>query len=145
MYINRNFHVTPRSIGGFIEDVFQNGKVLTDELWNENKMHVPVNIQENDKAYELKVVAPGIAKEDFKLSVDKNVLTISYEHKEEAKEETNKSLRSEYKVKSFKRSFTLNDKINTAAISAKYNDGILNVTLTKKEVTENPAQEISVG
>ena len=77
MYQTRNFnHRVPRSLGGFIEDLFQNGKVFTDDLWNENKMHVPVNIYETDNAYLVDVVAPGLKKEDIKLNLEKNNLTI---------------------------------------------------------------------
>lgn len=147
MYQTRNFnHRVPRSLGGFIEDLFQNGKVFTDDLWNEDRMHVPVNIKEIDNGYQLSVVAPGLKKEDIKLNLDKNILTISFEpKKEESTESNNKMLRHEYKFKSFKRSFTLNDKINTGNIEAKYADGILDVTLHKKEVAEPESQTITIA
>ena len=135
--------MTPRTIGGFIEDMFQNGWSRFNE--EVSAFVVPVNIQETDKAYELQVVAPGLKKEDIKVNLDRNVLTISYEHKEETKEENAKWLRSEHRMRSFKRSFTLNDKVDAGNIAAKYNDGILYVTLPKKEVNEPGAQEITVG
>ena len=145
MYNRRSFAVTPRTLGGFFEDVLQNG-------WNHSNeevtsFHVPVNIQETDKSYELHVVAPGLKKEDFKLNIDKNILNITFEQKEETKEqpETAKWLRSEYRMKSFKRSFTLNDKVDAASIAAKYADGILNISLPKKEVSEPTTHEISVN
>jgi len=103
-----------------------------------------VNIHETENAYEMHLMAPGLKKEDFKLHVDRNVLHISYEHKEE-KETTGKWIRKEYKMQTFRRSFTLNDKISVSGISAKYNDGVLVVTLPKKEVAEPASQEISVG
>jgi len=137
----------PQTFGNFIEDVFQNGI----KTWNNDMRHdekngrVPVNIQETDKNFELSVVAPGVKKEDIKINVEKNVLTISYEHKEEMKEQTSKSLRTEFRQRSFKRSFTLNEKIDTTGINARYNDGILHVSLPKKETTEQPVQQISVA
>lgn len=147
MYQTKNFNGRiPRTLGGFIEDVFQNGKVFTDDLWTEDRMHVPVNIRENENNYELMVVAPGLNKEDIKINLEKNILTISFEQKkEEVIEEKGKMLRSEYKFKSFKRSFSLNDKINTSAIEAKYNDGILNVVLPKKENVEPENQIINIA
>ncbi len=147
MYQTKNFnHRIPHSLGGFIEDFFQNGKVFTDDLWNEDKMHVPVNIKETDSSYQVSVIAPGLNKEDIHLHLDKNLLTISFESKkEENTEENGKLLRSEYKFRSFKRSFTLNDKINTANIEAKYQDGILNITLPKKELTEPESQTIKIS
>jgi HSP20 family protein len=147
MYTNNKFYSVPNTFGNFIEDVFQNGiKAWNNEPRHEDKNgRVPVNIQETDKSFELNVVAPGVKKEDIKINIDKNVLTISYEHKEEMKEQTSKTLRTEFRQRSFKRSFTLNEKIETTGISARYTDGILYVSLPKKETTEQPVQQISVA
>ncbi len=144
MYQNRNFGVITPAFGGLLENMLHKG-------WNKvqeevNSFSVPVNIHETDKSYDLQLVAPGIKKEDFKISVDKNILTISYEHKEENKEQQDgKLLRSEYKVSSFKRSFTLNEKIDAAQISARYADGLLHISLAKKENAEAPAKEIVIN
>lgn len=144
MYTRRNFTVTPRTIGGFIEDVFQNGiNAVNEEV---SAFMAPVNILEADKYYELHVVAPGMKKEDFRLNMERDVLTISAEQNAENKEpQEGKWIRSEFRKKSFKRTFTLNEKVDTAKISAKYNDGILVITLPKKEPAVNPAQEIPVN
>lgn len=134
----------PRTIGGLFEDIFHNGwtKLMTDETIATS---APVNIKETDKAYEMQLVAPGLKKEDIKLDMDKNVLHISYEHSQEKSEQAEgKTLRSEYRFQSFKRSFTLNDKINATGISAKYADGILNITLPKKEDTVQPTKSINI-
>jgi len=143
MYYKRSFAV-PNVLGGLIENVVNtNWNHLNDEL---KMSSVPVNIFETEKSYELHVVAPGLKKEDFKLAVDKNMLNISYEHKDENKEQQEgKWIRSEFRTKSFKRSFTLNEKIDAAGIAAKYADGVLVVTLAKKEVAEPSAQEIPVN
>jgi len=143
MYYKRNYGVSPRTIGGFIEDMFQNGwNRLSEEV---SSFSAPVNIQENEKGYDLQLVAPGLKKEDFKITTDRNILQISYEHKEENQEQQeNKWLRNEFRNRSFKRSFTLNEKIDASKVNAKYVNGILNVNLPKKEVTEQPAQQINV-
>jgi HSP20 family protein len=145
MYTTRkNFNITPRTIGGLIEDVFQNGVNRYNE--EVSAYLAPVNIHENDKGYDIHLIAPGLKKEDFKLNADNNVLHISYEHKESTTEQgTSKLLRSEYKTRSFKRSFTLNEKIDAANITAKYTDGILVVNLPKKEINEQTAKDIAVG
>jgi HSP20 family protein len=147
MYTNKNFHGA-RNFGGFIDDVLQNGwKALNEELrFDERFGHAPVNIRENDNNYEIHVVAPGLKKEEFKLNIEKGVLTISYEHKEENKEQQEgKWLRTEHRTRSFKRSFTLNDKVDTAKTAAQYNDGILVISLPKKETAEPASQSITVA
>ncbi len=129
-----------------LEDFFANG---INKAFGEEGMagtpNAPVNIQETDKAYELHLVAPGLKKEAFKINVDRNILTISFDHKEAETEQAAKWLRNEYKQKSFKRSFTLNDKVDTSGISARYTDGILNVSIPKKDPQEIATQEISVS
>ncbi|MBS1776545.1 MAG: Hsp20/alpha crystallin family protein [Bacteroidetes bacterium] len=140
-----NYGIMPKTIGGLIEDVFQNGfqNMFSEDAWNETK-YVPANIKETDQAYEMQMIAPGLKKEDIKINVDRNILQISYEHKEE-KESTGKWIRKEYKLQTFRRSFTLNEKIKTTGISAAYNDGILTIVLPKKEVVEPASQQIAVN
>ena len=146
MYSTKNFSRFPQEFGSILEDFFHNGKsIINDELFNENKMHVPVNISEKDNAYHLQVIAPGLQKEDIKLKLEKNVLTISFDKKEATQNEGEKFLRSEYKFKSFKRSFTMSDEVATANIEAKYSDGILYVTLPKKENITAESQEIKIS
>ena len=127
-----------------LEDMFQSGLTRVNE--EVSAFLVPVNIQETEKAYEMQLVAPGIRKEEVRINVDKNILNISYDHKEESEEQKDgKWLRSEYTTRSFKRSFTLNDKVDVANITAKYTDGVLNVTIAKKENAEVPAKEIVIN
>lgn len=144
MYNRRTYGFAPRTIGGFIEDMFQNGwNRFNDEV---SSITAPVNIQETEKGYELQLVAPGLKKEDIKVNVDRNILHIAYEHKDEQKEQQEgKWLRNEHRMRSFKRSFTLNDKIDATHINARYNDGILNISLPKKEQAEQAAQEIAIA
>lgn len=145
MYTKTNYGILPRTVNSLMEDIFFNGMNKTG--CETPSYHVPVNIKETEGSYDLHVVAPGLKKEDFKISIDKNILTISFEQKEENKEAATdgKWLRSEYKMHSFKRNFTLNEKVDTAAISAKYNDGVLLITLPKKEVSAPATHEIAVN
>ncbi len=134
----------PQTVSNLVEDIFFNGLNRTN---GETALfQVPVNIKETEGNYELHVIAPGLKKEDFKIAVDKNLLTISFEQKEENKEEAEgKWLKSEYRMRAFKRNFTMNEKVDTAKITARYNEGVLNVALPKKEPVETTTQEISVN
>lgn len=138
MYQAKSHYSTPQIFGGLLDSLFQG------EFNTEFKTSPAANIFESEKAYEIHLSAPGLNKEDIKVNIDRNILTISYEHKAEEKTQEGKWLRSEFKKASFKRSFTLNDKINTTAINAAYNDGILVLELPKKENAEPTAQQITV-
>ena len=96
------------------------------------------------KQYLLDVVAPGLLKEDFKISLDNNLLTVSFEKKEETVNEGEKQLRTEYKFQSFKRSFTLDEKVNAEGISAQYVNGVLTLNLPKKEDVKPATKQISI-
>lgn len=139
-----------KSFNSLVDDLFSELPVLyrneTDKVF---KGFAPVNIKESDKGYSLEVVAPGFDKSDFKVNVDQDVLTVSAEKKEEVKENaenanTEKYVRREYSFRSFKRSFTLDEKIDAAGIEAKYNNGVLILNLPRKEVVKASAQEINI-
>jgi len=107
-----------------------------------------VNIIETSDDYQLEFNVAGRKKEDFKITVDKNILTVSFEKKEENKEDdkeqNKKFIKKEFAIQSFKRSFTLDEKINSDAIDAKYENGILALSLPKKEEVKILPKEISV-
>ncbi|SOD82036.1 Hsp20/alpha crystallin family protein [Spirosoma fluviale] len=109
----------------------------------------PVNIQETDTEYIISLFAAGLIKENVKLSVKKDVLTISYEGTDawamDEQATTGNYTYQEYGNRSFERSFQLNDKVITENISASYADGILKVVLPKNPATNKPAQTISIG
>jgi len=104
----------------------------------------PVNISETKDAYELELNVPGRNKEDFKITVDKNILTVSFDKKEESKDENKKQIKSEFSLQSFKRSFTLDEKVVSENIAAKYENGLLVLSLPKKEEVKVEAKQISV-
>jgi len=103
------------------------------------------NITENKDYYEVALAVPGMKKDDLKIDVQGNLLTISSE-KEETKEETDKQFtRKEYNYSSFTRSFTLPDEVNQEKIGAKYEDGILKLTLPRREESKKfSAKQITV-
>ncbi|MCA6441275.1 MAG: Hsp20/alpha crystallin family protein [Sediminibacterium sp.] len=103
-----------------------------------------VNIHETEDAYHLELNAPGRKKEDFTIHVDKGLLTIGYEKKEESTEKTYKTIRKEFTYRSFKRSFSVDDKINTENIQARYEDGVLKVLLPKKDEVKVAPKQITI-
>ena len=107
---------------------FDNGGTLP------NRVSIPsANVVESGDAYSLSLAVPGMKKEDFIIDVDGNILTVSSE-KEEKKEETEaKYTRKEYSYASFSRSFTLPDEVEKDKINAHYEDGVLKLSLPKKE------------
>ncbi|UFH52434.1 Hsp20/alpha crystallin family protein [Spirosoma sp. KNUC1025] len=108
---------------------------------------VPVNIEETDSEYVISLYAAALVKENVKLTVKDDVLTVSYQGtdpSDEAQKSGNYTYQ-EYSNRSFERSFQLNNKVLTDSISASYADGILKVTLPKNPETNKPAQTISVA
>lgn len=105
-----------------------------------------VNISEENGYFEVEVAAPGLKKEDFKINLDGNVLTVSAEHKEEKEEKNKKKVtRREFSFTSFQRSFTLPDSVEADKINASYQDGVLLLTLPKKEKTRRRSlRQISI-
>lgn len=104
------------------------------------------NIIENHKDYQIELAAPGLEKNDFKVEIQDDVLSISAEKKEEKKEEDKNFRRREFSYNSFCRSFTLPDNLITEKIDAKYENGVLRLTLPKKEVTiSKPTKQIKVS
>jgi HSP20 family protein len=103
-------------------------------------VNVPaVNITERKDDYLVSLAAPGLKKEDFKIDVEGNLLTISSEKEEENEEKEEKYTRQEYSYSSFERSFTLPNEVDKDKIDAHYQDGVLELVLPKKEEAKKMA------
>lgn len=128
-----------------VEEFF-NGDLFPRFLDAESKQSLPaVNIIESKEDYRIDVAAPGLNKEDFKVNLENNVLTVSSE-KEEKQEEDGKVMRKEFSYYSFSRSFTLPLTVNSEKIRATHKDGILQVIIPKKEeAKEKPSREIKIS
>lgn len=94
-----------------------------------------VNIQENEDGFSVEVAAPGKAKEDFNIELDNEVMTISAQAKKEneTKEENGRYTRREFSYATFKRAFTLPDSVDNSKIAASYENGVLLISIPKKE------------
>ena len=113
---------------------------LFDGGLSSRMINVPaVNISERKDDYLVSLAAPGLKKEDFKIDVEGNLLTISSEKEEEKEEKDEKYTRQEYSYSSFERSFTLPDEVNKDKIDARYQDGVLELVLPKKEEAKKMA------
>lgn len=126
---------------------------LLDELFTENRLDTPnyenfsipaVNIQEKNTNFVVQLAVPGLKKENFNIEVEDDILKISAEvtsnlsEDKEEKEENHtdnetKFTRKEFNYSSFKRSFTLPENVNVEDVNATYNQGVLEITLPKKE------------
>jgi len=106
---------------------------------------VPVNVREADDRYELFVYAPGLNKEDFKISLTDDVLLIGYSENAGNTGSESNWLRQEYRRQAFERRFLLSEKVDSSAISARYADGVLLVSLPKQAGSAGPSQEIPVA
>jgi HSP20 family protein len=121
---------------------------LPDEgdMWG-NVLNVPaVNIKEDEQSFQVNMAAPGMKKEDFQVTLEDNMLTISSEKKEEKEQKEEKFTRKEFNYSSFSRSFTLPQDVQPDKIDARYENGMLQLVIPKKEsVKKAVPKHISVN
>jgi HSP20 family protein len=98
-----------------------------------------VNIKENGNHYTVSLAAPGMKKDDFKIEMDGNMLTISSEKEESTEDKGDRYTRKEYSYSSFSRSFTLPEDVKPEAIDARYENGELKITLPRKDEAKKAA------
>ena len=121
---------------------------LNDDLLQKDffKSVPAVNISERPNDFRIELAVPGIDKNDFKIEVDKGVMSVSAEKKEEKKDETERYTRKEFSYSSFKRSFNLPEHVDLENIAAEYKEGILVLTIPKKEEAKaKPVREIKIS
>jgi len=133
---NRGALVRP----GF-DDIFES--IMNDTFLSDRMVsRVPaVNISETEEHYHIELAAPGLKKEDFKVNLDRDLLTISAEHQTESDKKYNKR---EYSYSSFVRSFTLPDSADDDNIEAEYTDGVLKINVAKKEEARTASRLIKI-
>lgn len=138
------------SLPSLLEDFF-NRDWADSTLANKNfSATLPaVNVRETNENFFIDVAAPGMKRDDFRVELDNNVLTIS-SHREEQQEQQDENrnfTRREFNYQSFQRSFTLpEDKVEREKISARYVDGILQINVPKKEEAKvKPVKQITIG
>lgn len=117
--------------------------------WNMNRALADeglarVNIHETEDGYHVELNVPGRNKEDFNIAVDNGMLSISYEKKEEKESDSYKTIRREFSFGSFKRSFYLDDTIQSDNIQAKYENGVLKLFLPKRIPQKESVKQINI-
>ncbi|HVV53989.1 MAG TPA: Hsp20/alpha crystallin family protein [Mucilaginibacter sp.] len=125
-------------------DVFES--IFNDTFFNDRMVtRVPaVNISETEDNYHIELAAPGLKKEDFKLSMEREILTVSVEQSTDHEDARKNYTKREYSYNSFVRSFTLPDSADDSRIDATYTDGILRIAIAKREEAKSIRRQIAI-
>ena len=148
---NNGTSIPGRSMSSWVDQILQDNltRFFNDDFFTsggKGSFQVPVNFRETDNTYEMELVAPGLKKEGFKINVNGDILTVSYEHsnEQEEKRENEGWMRREYAMQTFSRSFRLDDSVDLNNISASYQNGILMLSLPKQEKAKRITKSIDV-
>jgi HSP20 family protein len=125
-------------------DIFEN--FFNDSMFNDRMVsRVPAaNISESAEEYHIELAAPGLKKDQFKLRVDDQVLSIAVEQQQENPENNRRYNKREFSYSSFVRSFTLPESADDARITAEYSDGVLKIDVPKKEEAKSVSRQIEI-
>ena len=121
--------------------------IFTDSFFSGRDMAlVPaVNISETADNFHIELAAPGLAKEDFKVNLERKMLTISVQKEQSSEEQGKNFSRKEFSYSSFIRSFTLPESADDSNIQAKYADGVLRLDIPKREEAKMASRQISIS
>jgi HSP20 family protein len=119
-------------VGRFFDDFFTRELNQKNQGFNYSTLPA-VNIKEDENGFIVEMAAPGMKKDDFKIELNQNILSISSELESENKEENERYTRREFSYRSFSRSFNLPDTVDSEKIEAKYKEGVLMLNIPKKE------------
>jgi HSP20 family protein len=135
-----------RNLPGIFDEFFS-GNLLPNFVEEGAWKSTPaVNIYENNEKFEIEIAAPGLEKEDFKIDLKDEYLTV-YSEKKDKKEEKEKGkvVRSEFRYSSFQRSFSLPHEVDVTAINATHKNGVLTIELPKRvEYKNNLSRQIEI-
>jgi HSP20 family protein len=124
-----------------IFETFFNDSFLSDRMVT----RVPAaNISETPEQFYIELAAPGLKKDDFKLQLDRNVLSISVEQQSENTDNQKNYNKREYSYNSFVRSFTLPESADDNSVEAEYTDGVLKINIAKKEEAKSVRRQIEI-
>lgn len=138
-HMNRNHGY--KTFSDLMNEMFTEERVCTNQFI----AIPPANIIESKFDYRIEIAAPGFEKSDFKIDLDKKLLKVSLEKNIEENSEEKYNVK-EFNFNNFNRTFRLSDKIDSEKINAIYKNGLLQITLPKKEeAIEKPAREIKIS
>ncbi len=141
-----NLKPLEETLGNFMDGVFSGlpSFFRNDFNFSEGKGFAPANVKETEKAFVIELAVPGFEKGDFTIRLDQNLLVIEAERKNETKDDNEKQVRREFRFRSFKRTFTIDEKIDTTGIDARYINGVLTLNLPKQETVKPASQVIDI-
>lgn len=139
------FPAIPSLLNNFIQDDWLDSTL--SKLRTGSATLPAANIRETNEDYRIELAAPGMRKDDFKIELNRDVLTIAAELETKNESELDEYTRREFSYEAFQRSFTLpENRINGERITARYEDGILEIVVPKRdEVKAKPARQISIS
>lgn len=136
--------IITRTLSPFISSSFFDDDFFTVS-GNGNKRLPAVNVKETDKSYILDLAIPGIDKNNLKIDMNEDILTISSESKNENEQENDGYMRKEFSFESFARGFYIPENVNKEKIAASYKDGILTVEMPKAEEKGKISKQIMIS
>lgn len=148
--MKRNGDLLPSLADDLFEGTFLTPRLfdLGNKLWGSGMTTPRANVMETNNEFKIELSAPGLKKGDFKIEVENGALTISCEKEEETKDKDKdkKYTVREYSYSSFSRTFQLPENVKDEQIDAKYEDGVLRLTIPKKETSINkPKKQIKIA
>ena len=133
----------------YVPSVFDHffGRDLLSPFFNDGADYsVPaVNIRESETSYEIELAVPGMNRDDLKINLENDILTISSENKSDKEEKTEDYMRREFSYKSFSRSFSLPDTVDSEKIKATHSNGILKLELPKMKEEVKKSKTIKIS
>lgn len=132
--IKFNSAKNPYGLDTFFNDFFE-GEFFPNDRTNSGSLPA-ANIRETDTAFHVELAAPGMKKDDFKIELSDDLLSIRTEKKSETEEKDGKYTKREFNYTSFVRSFRLPEEVDVEKITAEYHDGVLSLDIPKMEVEE---------
>lgn len=130
-----------------LTDLFDYDKFFGNDFMKRFEINLPAaNVIDGEKSYKIELAIPGLKKEDIKVNIENEILTISAETKGEKEDKNEKYTRKEFSYNSFTRSFQLPKTANSEKVDAKYENGLLKLEVAKKEeAIKHGRKEISIG
>ena len=143
--VDTSFNRLP-SLPSWFDDVL--GKSFGNEFMSNFNTGITlpaVNVMDTDNEFVVEMAVPGLKKSDFKIDIDNHILSVGAETKSETNEDNENYTRREFGYSSFKRTFAIPDSVENEKIHAGYNDGILKITLPKREeAKKKPIKTIEI-
>jgi HSP20 family protein len=142
----RNNGIFPSHVEEMLDPNYLIPSLFSSNFLKTGKLIPQTNIVEEEKEFKIELSVPGLKKDDFKIEVENGTLTVSCEKEEENTDKEKRYRVREYSYNSFSRSFQLPENVKEENINAKYEDGVLCLTVPKKELTTSkPKKAIKVS